>query len=68
MTLNNEERRMHGYKVLTAHPSANPPGANDIDKVLRDVLTDLMHYCHGTGDCDFDRALEMARIHFDEEA
>jgi UDP-glucose 4-epimerase len=39
---------------------------------LTDLLADMMHFCHRNADredcpMDFDRALNMARIHFESE-
>jgi len=38
-----------------------------LQTILVDFLTDLMHYCRSKSDASLDAALDMARIHFQEE-
>ncbi len=40
--------------------------SDDDEALVRDILTDLMHFCDDEG-MDFNARLEMARMHYEEE-
>jgi hypothetical protein len=59
----NEERAARAEQALTAYSEGD---ALERDDVLSDLLTDLRHYCQQR-DMDWDGALEIAAMHFQDE-
>lgn len=59
--LTNEERARRAAKALLAYSDPDDEFIN-----LLDFLADLMHLC-GRKDYDFEHALSLARMHFEEE-
>ena len=58
--LTNRDRAERAAAALDEYGN-DDPGAD-----LRDLLTDLIHFAHRTS-VDFERGLQMARVHFEEE-
>ena len=67
----NTDRRLVAQDTLARYSEAKGNPASeficDPKSVLRDLLTDLLHYCTAT-QTDFADALEMAYLHHQEES
>ena len=61
----NEERARCAGEALRAYLRAKGEPADEAN--FRDLLSDLMHWCH-INDKDFDEALRIARRHFQAES
>jgi hypothetical protein len=65
--MTNEERATEARKVLEAFAKSSGQRIEDErDHVVCDLLADMMHYCREEGVC-FEKLVERARMHFEEE-
>jgi len=67
--MSNENRAHHAQATLQHHARAIKSDGPDIDPgaALRDLLTNLRHWCDAHGE-DFEAAVEMSQHHYNDEA
>jgi hypothetical protein len=64
--ISNETRAERASVTLAAHKKALHETGESPEEDVIDLLADLRHYCH-QNEIDFEAALQMSEIHFEEE-